>query len=80
MGVLDKIKEAGVDKEEWLRQLREPGGFTGDDSELLKAISAYEAAHAQKIDIKFGEFRGCVGWWMSTEKTDDVGKPRSSFD
>ena len=41
--VLDSIKEAGVDKEEWLR---EASGFEGDDSELLKAISAYEAAHA----------------------------------
>ena len=30
-----------MDKEEWLRQLREASGFTGDDSELLKAISAY---------------------------------------
>ena len=55
--VLDRIKEAGVDKEEWLRQLREASGFKGDVSELLKAISAYEAAHAQRIDIRFGEFR-----------------------
>ena len=42
--VLDKMKEAGVDKEEWLRQLTEASGVAGDDSELLKAISAYEAA------------------------------------
>ena len=27
--VLDRIKEAGVDKEEWLRQLREANGFNG---------------------------------------------------
>ena len=46
MEVLDRIKEAGVHHEEWLRQLREASGFTGDDSKLLKVISAYEAAHA----------------------------------
>ena len=40
--VLDRIKKAGMDKEEWLRQPREASGFIGDDSELLKAISAYE--------------------------------------
>ena len=55
--VLDRIKEAGVGKEEWLRQIREASGFTGDDSELLKAISANEAAHAQRIDIRSSEFR-----------------------
>ena len=54
--VLDRIKEAGVDKEKWLRQLGEASGFTCDDSELLKAIPAYEAAHAQRIDIRSGEF------------------------
>ena len=55
--VLDRIKEVGVDKEEWLRQLREASGFAGDDSELLKAISAYEAAQAQKLDVRSDEFR-----------------------
>ena len=55
--VLDKIKEAGVDKEDWLRQLREASGFVGDDFELLKAISAYKAAHAQRIDVRSGEFK-----------------------
>ena len=63
--VLHKIKEAGVDQEEWLRQLREARGFTGDESELLKAISAYKAAHAQRIDIRSGELRPVpdgAGW------------------
>ena len=55
--VLERIKEAGVDKEEWPRQLREASGFVGDDCEPSKAISAYEAAHAQKMYIKSGEFR-----------------------
>ena len=32
--VLDKIKEAEVDKEEWLRRLREASGFAGDNSGL----------------------------------------------
>ena len=50
--VLDRIKEACVDKEKWLCQLRESSGFTGNDFELLKAISAYKVAHAQRIDIR----------------------------
>ena len=55
--VLGRIKEAGLDKEEWLRQLKEASGLAGDDFELLKAISAYEAAHTQRIDIRSGEFK-----------------------
>ena len=50
--VLDRIKEASVGKEEWLKQLQEATGLTGDASELFKATSAFEAAHAQKIDIR----------------------------
>ena len=57
MEVLNTIKEACVDKKEWLRQLREASGFTGNDSELLKAISAYHAAYAQRINIRSGKFR-----------------------
>ena len=55
--VLNRIKKADVDKEEWLRQLREGNRFTSDDCELLKAICAYEAAHAQGIEIQSGELR-----------------------
>ena len=57
MEVSDKIKEAGVDKEEWLRQLKEASRFAGDDSTLLKAISAYEAGYAQRMDIRSSEFK-----------------------
>ena len=55
--VLNRIKEAGVNKEEWLHQLGEASGSTSNDSELPKAMSVYEAAHAQRIDLRSGEFR-----------------------
>ena len=64
--VLDKNKEAGVDKEEWLRQLREASWFAGDDAQLLKAISVYEAAHALGIEIRCGEFNP---WLMGQSGT-----------
>ena len=62
--VLDRVEEAGGDKEEW-QQIREASGFPSDDSELQKAISAYAAAHAKRIDIRSAEFRPLadgVGW------------------
>ena len=49
-----------MDKEDWLRQLREASGFTSDDSELQKAT------HAQRFDIRSAELRpladGADGW------------------
>ena len=50
--LLDRIKEAGVDKEAWQRQPREASGFAGDDLEKLKAICV---AQAQRIDIGSGD-------------------------
>ena len=67
MEVLDRIKEAGVEKEEWLRPLREASGITGDDSRLLKAISTYEAAHVQTIAIRSLEFKSLA---------EGAGQPR----
>ena len=72
VNTLDNINVVGVSKDEWIPKLEKVSGFTGTDSDLLKAIAKFESAHSERIDIRSEEFRAALGMELGGQNNNVV--------
>ena len=55
--IVQRIKDAGVDHDKWLLDLKVASGWEEDPLKLLDAITGYESCCRCTIDVQIGEFK-----------------------
>ena len=55
--IMQRIRDAGVDHDKWLQDLKVACGWEEDPLKLLHAIAGYESCWRCTIDVQTGEFK-----------------------
>ena len=55
--IMQRIRDAGVDHDKWLQDLKVASGWDEDPLKLLHAIASYESCRRCTIEVQTGEFK-----------------------
>ena len=55
--IMQRIRDAGVDHDKWLQDLKVASGWEEDPLQLLHAIAGYESCRRCTVEVQPGEFK-----------------------
>ena len=68
--IMQCIRDAGVDHDKWLQDLKVASGWEEDPLKLLHAIAGYESCCRCTIEVQTGEFKAKKGDGAGGQRRD----------
>ena len=75
--IMQRIRDAGVDHDKWLQDLKVASGWEEDPLKLLHAIAGYESCYRCTIEVQTGEFKAKNETELAD--SDEIGARIRSF-